>query len=271
MAARYCIGGTATNRLPRRRKLRVPQVTSRDRAVLEFGDQAWSIRRQEFHGAGAGLTAALQTACRAAIAEARPQGDAPDAVERDLLKRLAGESPVAEEQGQWRLYQWGAGHTILIGTRATPDFMAKAAHDSGTKLDKTPFRVVIWGVAIPADKDAWNLYLFQSKSGEAGQGGSEIPLPPGGHRLIAIRAAGGESITAFFTDDGDPAKAFYDRWFAEHDWKFCESGGWQRFATGWHARFESRFHQSADVHLGADSQGRWSGLVMQSPLERGKL
>ena len=86
--------------------------------VLEFGDQAWSIRRQEFSGPQGGLPAALQAACRAAIVDARPRGESADAAEQELLKRLAGERPVAEEQGQWRLYEWGAGHPVLIGTRA---------------------------------------------------------------------------------------------------------------------------------------------------------
>ena len=72
--------------------------------VLEFGDQAWSIRRQEFSGPPGDVSAALQAACRAAIVDSRPRGESPDAAEQELLKRLAGERPVAEEQGQWRLY-----------------------------------------------------------------------------------------------------------------------------------------------------------------------
>ena len=53
------------------------------------------------------VPAALQAACRAAIVDSRPRGESPDAAEQELLKRLAGERPVAEEHGQWRLYQWG--------------------------------------------------------------------------------------------------------------------------------------------------------------------
>ncbi len=37
--------------------------------VLEFGDQAWSIRRQEFSGPPGDVPAALQAACRAAIVD----------------------------------------------------------------------------------------------------------------------------------------------------------------------------------------------------------
>ena len=94
--------------------------------VLEFGDQAWSIRRQEFFGRPGDVPAALQAACRAAIVDSRPRGESPDAAERDLLKRLAGERPVAEEPGHWRLYRWGEGHPVLIGTRAVGRGRAEA-------------------------------------------------------------------------------------------------------------------------------------------------
>ena len=267
--------------------------------VLEFGDQAWSIRRQEFSGRQGDVPAALQAACRTAIVDARPRGESPDAAEQELLNRLTRERPVAEQHGQWRIYLWGQGHPVLIGTRAIGPGTSvdgtgrgKAHPAAGTNLDETTYRVVIWGVAVPASADAWTLYLFQPGGTGGGQSQSEvaIPLPPGGHRLIAIRATqspgcpGGEAITAFSADDGNLARGFYDRWFADHGWKVA--AGWEQIASGWHARFEMRRgsvgdrpHQvgdrpqqalAVDVRLGPDAQGRWTGLVMESQLERGK-
>jgi len=282
--------------------------------VLEFGDQAWSIRRQEFSGRQGDVPAALQAACRTAIVDARPRGESPDAAEQELVNRLARERPVAERRGQWRIYLWGQGHPVLIGTRAvgpgtSADGTGRADHDhdhdheymvpdmvpdmvpaqptsAGTNLDETTYRVVIWGVAVPAAADAWTLYLFQSGGTGGGQSQSEvaIPLPPGGHRLVAIRATqstgcpGGEAITAFSADDGNLARGFYDRWFADHGWKVA--AGWEQIGSGWHARFEMRRgsvgdrpHQvgdrpqqalAVDVRLGPDAQGRWTGLVMES-------
>jgi len=247
------------------------------------------MRRQEFSGQPGDVSAALQAACRAAIVDSRPHGDLPDVAERELLKRLADERPTAEERGQWRLYQWGQGHSVLIGTRAAKsgeqgghprggsesgevDTGRFEAHPTmaGTSLDETPYRVVIWGVAVPACSvpgKAWTLYLFQS-GGMAGgrrQSEGEIPLPPGGHRLVSMRAAGGGAITAFSADEGGTARKFYDRWFAERGW--TTAAGWQQIASAWHARFETRLQAPAlavDVRLGTDSQGRWTGLVMES-------
>lgn len=250
--------------------------------ILEFGDQVWSIRRQEFSGPSGDLPAALQTACRAVIVASRPRSEAADAAEQELLKRLAAERPVAEEHGQWRIYRWGEGQSVLIGTRAFgvegqnattktrlgegPSVKDHPA-DAGTSLDKTPYRVVLWGIAVPAATNAWTLYLFQS-GGMAGgrrQSEGEIPLPPGGHRLVSMRAAGGGAITAFSADEGGTARKFYDRWFAERGW--TTAAGWQQIASAWHARFETRLQAPAlavDVRLGTDSQGRWTGLVMES-------
>jgi hypothetical protein len=242
--------------------------------VLEFGDQAWSIGRQEFSGPLADLSAALQAACRAAMVDSRPRGELADAAEQELLKRLAGERPVAEERGQWRIYRWGEGQPVLIGTRAFgAEGMAGQKAMPGTSLDETPYRVVLWGIAVPTAANAWTLYLFQSggAAGEEGQRRVEIPLPPGGHRLVSILAAGGGAITAFSTDDGDLGRTFYDRWFADRGWTAAAS--WQRVASGWHARFKTPSHVPAlavDIRLGTDSQGRWTGLVIESQLERGK-
>jgi hypothetical protein len=272
---------------------------------LEFGDQAWSIRRQEFSGRSGNVSAALQAACRAAIVDSQPRGESPDAAEEELLKRLAVERPVAEERGQWRLYRWGDNHPIFIGTRAvgwagvngekaTPGVSLDQARigpmrpigpigpispmspigderKPGTNLDKTPYRVVIWGIAVPAAGRAWILYMFQSRdaAGVQSRPEAEIPLPPAGRRLISIRAGGG-AITAFSAGDGDAARGFYDRWFADHGWIVAQ--GWQRIASGWQARFETRSSPAlaVDIRLGMDRQGRWTGLVMESQLERGR-
>jgi hypothetical protein len=265
--------------------------------VLEFGDQAWSIRRQEFSGREGEVNAALQAACRAAILDSRPRGESADADEQELLKRLAGERPVAEEPGQWRLYRWGEGHPVLIGTKSgergagsgeqearakshlpAPRSLLPAPRSPGTKLDETTYRVVIWGMAIPvtqhASKEpvAWTLYLFQSGGAAGGRGQSsvEVPLPPGGHRLVSIRAVDGGAITAFSVDheymvpNGRAAREFYDRWFADHGWTVVL--GWQQVASGWQARFETRPAPAlaVDIRLGMDPQGDWSGLVMES-------
>ena len=130
--------------------------------------------------------------------------------------------------------------------------------------------MVLWGIAVPAAKEAWTLYLFQAVAATAGQGQPdvEIPLPPGGHRLASIGTASGGVIMAFATDEGDSAREFYDRWFAEHGWTVAAA--WQAFASGWQARFERRSLLpvlAVDVRLGADPQGRWTGLVMKSELE----
>ena len=141
-----------------------------------------------------------------------------------------------------------------------------------SNLDETSYRVVIWGMAIPAAADAWTLYLFQSGGVAHGQSRLEIeiPLPPAGHRLLTIRPAGGAAITAFSTDSDDAPRIFYDRWFSAHGW--AAEQGWQQLDSGWHARFEKRQAAVAavDIRLAIDKQGQWTGLVLESQRERSK-
>ena len=117
-----------------------PADLSGDRAaphVMEFGDRHGSMRREAFSGPLSGLPAALEAACRAAIVAARPRSVAADAVERELLNRLAHERPVAEEQGQWRIYRWGEGQPVLIGTRAFPVAGAGGKERVGRKYSRS--------------------------------------------------------------------------------------------------------------------------------------
>jgi hypothetical protein len=116
------------------------------------------------------------------------------------------------------------------------------------------------------------LYLFQSGGAFGGQSRPEveIPLPPAAHRLLSIRAGGG-AITAFSAGQSDAAREFYDRWFSDHDWVVAQA--WQPIASGWHCRFARRLPAPAlavDIRLAMNRQGRWTGLVLESQLEREK-
>jgi hypothetical protein len=246
-----------------------------DPQILAFGDQKWSIRRQEFSGKPNAVAAALVQFCRSAIADATPSTDAADAAEQDVLKRLAAEKPIAEEPDKWRLYQWSEGVPIMLGTRV---IRANAAR---TVLAESTYRVVIWGMAVPAATSAWTLYVFQGGGAAGGKGDSpvfaetkigtvpQVPLPPGGRRLASVGATEG-SITAFTAEVGltNAIPRFYDRWFAEHAW--IATVPWRHSSTGWQARFESSAvgaTAAVDIRLGSDSQGRCTGLLMESHSE----
>jgi hypothetical protein len=265
--------------------------------VLRFGNQAWSIQRQEFPGRQAATPAALQATCRTAIEMSQPRSEEADADELELLRRLAAEKPIAEEPGRWRIYQWGGASSVLIGTRAvaasrregqegqvgmsqdksrpaevhpTVGRSAKVRPTtSGTNLANNDYRVVVWGVAIPTAGDVWTLYLFQpGKANGAGEGGIETPLPEGGHRLLSI-CGSGEAMTTFSTADAASSRQFYDEWFAAHGGQAID--GWRRIAGGWNARFEIRSEVQSltvDIRLGTDSQGGWTGLIMERQRER---
>ena len=256
--------GTANANLP------ASSASAADSPILAFGDQNWSIRRQEFRGLSEAVPAALMQFCRSAIADAPPRGDMADAAEQDVLKRLAAEKPIAGEPGKWRLYQWSEGVPIVIGTRNVSGTLC-VPDTKRTILAEKPHRVVIWSMAVPAGKKSWTLYIFEAggKSPVAGQGVVEVPLPPGGRRLASIGLSG-SSITAFSTDDGltDAIPRFYDRWFGQRGW--VAAAPWHHGSTGWQARFESAAGgaiSAVDIRLGSDPQGRCTGLIMESQMD----
>ncbi len=238
--------------------------------TLGFGDQPWTIRRQEIVGRRDAALAALQAACRELIPFAEPLVAVPDDSERALLKRLAAERPISEQPGQWQLFQCDEGFPMLVGQRESSLPSAQAAKSAGTKLDEPAYRVVIWGIAVPAAANAWSLYVFQAKAatGLHADSSPEVALPPGSSRLVSLRAADGGGIVAFSsTLGGDELKRYYDRWFMERNW--TTQRNWEHSSNAWSGQFAESLKEHrmvADVRLGADLQGRWTGLVLLSAL-----
>ena len=157
--------------------------------ILQFGDQCWSIRRQTVVGRVADAAGALRAACRETIAGAQPAGSQPTEAERQFLAKLGRQRPVEEKPGEWQLFQWNEDVPMLVGVRPWPPSSPVGA---GTPLAEPGRRVVLWGLAIPAEPGNWTLMAFQP---EAGTDSSrdvfpEIPLPPDAKRLISIRVAG---------------------------------------------------------------------------------
>lgn len=274
-------------RLPASALSSVPPAAAGDSQVMAFGNQDFSIRRQEFSGSQADMAAALVAFCGRRIASALPRGDAADEAEKDVLRRLSGEKPVAEEPGRWRLYQWSGGCPIVVGvrviewhvpelakavqgntTRPSLESQGRATPTTGTNLAEPACRVVVWGMAVPTAPNVWSFYVFQSDraNSDVAQAAKTAPLPPGSRRLASIRGADGSAITAFTAeaDLGRSARQFYDRWFAERGWTAADP--WRQVATGWHARFKGTAPNSTaiSIRLGTDSQGKSTGVIMET-------
>ena len=235
--------------------------------VLDFGDQHWSIRRQEVTGRTDRAANALRQACREQIAAAHAPTDRPDANELRLLKTLGHQKPVAEAPGQWQIYSIDQGIPMVAGVRPT---RGATPSGSGAQLAETIPRVVIWGVAVPIGPESWAIYLFEPA---AGVGRSletavqaAIPLPPDARRLLSVRAAGGGAVVAF-TGPGRPEayKQFYDRWFGERGWTSTSGGA--AVGSAWAQRYVAPSDvapTAVDVRLGLDRRGQCTGMVMTS-------
>ena len=230
--------------------------------ILQFGDQCWSIRRQTVVGRVADAAGALRAACRETIAGAQPAGSQPTEAERQFLAKLGRQRPVEEKPGEWQLFQWNEDVPMLVGVRPWPPSSPVGA---GTPLAEPGRRVVLWGLAIPAEPGNWTLMAFQP---EAGTDSSrdvfpEIPLPPDAKRLISIRVAGGGSVTAFTALEVPEAwSQFYDRWAARQGWTSAE--GWQRTAAGRNVEYVSTQRSppvAVDIRIGQDAEGRCTGLM----------
>lgn len=223
--------------------------------AVRFGDHAWNMRRVSIDGDKRAAADALRAACLELVGQGGPVPGLPEKTETDFLASLARRRPVEQQPGRWRLYELAEGLPMVVGTREGPAADVQ--------------RVATWGLALPAGPDQWTLYAFEA--GDVGDETAadvpEIPFPPDGRRIVALRVAGGGAMATFAGRDGPPAWArFYDRWFAERGWR--ATAAWRQTGDVWLARFTAPGSPPAaavDLRFSPDGRGGATGLLMIAP------
>jgi hypothetical protein len=235
---------------------------------LQFADAPWAMGRETVVGALEDVAKTLQASCRELTVASDPPNDAPGPSEARFLASLVGESPVAEEPGQWQVYQVEAGFPMVAGVRTAS---GGSAQGDGEQVAQKTRRVVTWGLAVPAADQAWTLYTFYPANTATGPTAdfAEVPLPPDSRKTVSIRAVGGGTMVAFGGPPEPTAwKAFFDRWFQERRWTTV--GSWKRSGSTWHLRYArtaDRRTEMIDVQFGPDGRGRLAGLLMIAPAD----
>ena len=241
--------------------------------VVQFGERPWSLRRQSIAGDRHTAASALREVCREVLREDRLPRRWPAEAQRDLLSRLARRDPAEEEPGNWRLYELDEAFPMVVGTQPQA---AEAGSSQDENLAGSTHRVVVWGLALPTEPQAWNLFAFQpdAPAGERSAGLPEVPIPGECRRTLSMRVAGGGATLAFEgPQNPETWIEFYDRWSATHNWE--RTGHWQQFGSRWHARYVGPGEEDppgqwqVDVHFSSEARGRSTGLMMMSPCPGG--
>jgi len=250
--------------------------------TLQFGDNSWSLQRRSISGEKDKAIEQLRAACREVLQTVSPPakaGEGPRATaagEREFLAFLSNSTPIEEKAGKWRLYELNTALPMAVGVartecgpKGTVPFSLTRKLGQSPNLAQMGYRVVIWGLAVPAGPGGWTLCTFQpgAQSGGERSGSTDVPLPPGGHRTLSIRSAGGGGIVAFGGPDR-PAqwRRFYNDWFARQGWQAAAT--WQPTGAAWYAKFaEPEGGDSIDIRFGPDGRGGLSGLLMVTARE----
>jgi hypothetical protein len=235
------------------------------------GDRPWSIVRQPFEGDAAAASRALLAACRNAASEiAGTTPPAPGPEERELLARLAGSEPELQIPGGISLYALPDGFPMVVGTLSGGE---TAGSDPKGQVEGLDSAVALWGIAVPVASTGWSLYTFHPEGRPADREPTRLeptrlepPLPPGSHRLLQVRAGGGDA-TILFTGPRQPDvwKAFYDRWAAEVGLQ--NQNGWQESGGAWLATYRSSApgHATVEVHFDQPQGGQSRGVILVGP------
>jgi hypothetical protein len=229
---------------------------------LEFGGSDWSLSRATVRASDAKLLAELEARCAAVIASSPVPATEPGPSELALLSRVAATKPACEEAGQWQLFALDSAFPMALGTR----WVASTDRPPAEWVAKTRRRVVTWGLAVPAGGDVWTVYTFHTASLRRDDAAiaSDLPIPPGGRKTLAIRAADGGAVVAFQGPDR-PGQwgEFFDAWLAAHGWK--ATSPWQHRQTSQSLRAVCETGDSLDVLLSSQGTGEMTGLMLLTP------
>ncbi|MBN1911573.1 MAG: hypothetical protein JW818_17665 [Pirellulales bacterium] len=231
---------------------------------LQFGRQQWTMVRQSFVGTAKEAGDILSKTCARATRDAPAPTHLPGPAQENLLAKLAGQSPAAEEPGVWQVHQLEGDVPMAVGLRRWPD-------ESETTPGKG-FGVVAWGIGLPVSSDAWTLYTFVSGKTPISPGaeGPNVPIPQEGEPLLAIAAEGGTGMVTFRGKGNLAAwQAFYDQWAAREGWQRVSD--WQETDRTVRARYGADDVSGGgwvDVRLSDQGDGTLSGLLVLTPGEK---
>jgi hypothetical protein len=241
----------------------------RQPATIQFGDHRWSLCRRSITGDKNKAVEQLRAACREVLRAGPAAAQTPPAEEERFLALLGDATPVDQEPGRWRLYEFHAMFPMAVGLARPAQIVRQPRLPAGGNLAQAGYRVVTWAIAVPAAEAQWTLCTFRpSLPSTAGSAAIDVPLPPGTQRTLFVEAGGGRTVALSGPDRPERWKRFYQDWFARRGWP---AASWRSLGAAWNGRFAAPDGGgSVDIHFGPDGRGGLSGLLLVTPANRGK-
>jgi hypothetical protein len=226
---------------------------------LEFGNLPLALTRQVVTGDQGSAVAALVRHCRSAVEHAPLPARNADEAEIDLLNRIAGLTPTAEEAGVWQVFVVDERFPLVVGVKC-------GAPAAGPVDDHQGRRLVCYGLAMPIGERSWTLFIVKgSVAGSKSPARSaDIPLPPGAARTLSLRDERG-SVLMGFSGTAAPEEwiKFYEDRCSERGW--TRSDAWSAGNESWSARFARREGGWVDVRFAKDRHGELAGVLQVIP------
>ena len=115
-------------------------------AMLQFGDQSWSIGRRRVIGTREAAADELRAECRRLVRQNTLPEDTPGNAERRFLDFIAAGKPVEQRPGSWQLYELEGTTPMAAGVR----YCGEPGAVVWDNVAASGRRVTTWGFAMPA-------------------------------------------------------------------------------------------------------------------------
>ncbi len=243
---------------------------------LEFGENPYTLRQQEFSGTQKQAVAVLTANCRQALQSVRVGsgsiiGQSPAATndqQQHFLAQLTLLKPIEQQTGSWQIYRLDHALPMVIGVHGAASKRSVDKPNDDAKKQTPPSasderRLLCWGLAFPFQNDRWKLFSFRDARQTTSTTRSlpQIDLPANSRRVLSIRSEDGGAMVVFEGDaDVKTWMVSFNNWFETHDWQAEQP--WSASDTGWSARYTTtQQNVAADLQLQNDEQGKLNGIL----------
>ena len=208
---------------------------------IQFGESPISVQTQRLRGDRQQVLKRLLDSAKQVLAAADPLKAKLGPSEKRLLRWITKKKPVAK-----------AADGLLFQSEG-PMPMVVAVRPNKEKSIAAQFRVVSWGLGLPAASDAaeWMLYTYsahQRRSPIVGKNLPELPRPTGSRKILALQASSGSGLFVLAGPGTlDSWKDQIQSHMGQRDWQRKDE--WRQLGGVWLAQFNGPKQRQLIVQL----------------------
>jgi hypothetical protein len=139
--------------------------------------------------------------------------------ESEMISHSVDQVPIEQVEGKWRIFlgpKLDESQPLPIALGIRDQCVRSSVSEKGSSSFES--RLVVWALAMPAEKGQWTTFVAQASTLNSTLGLNQL-LPINAKRTLSMTDPGGGSMIGFSNGDFDSAIAYYGDMAKKRNWK----------------------------------------------------